>query len=125
MRRLALLIAMISGSVAAAPPPAGSLQRYTDGKAAGAPVECITPESAVRPEIVDGTAIVWFVTGTTYVNRFDGRGCPALRRDRQIVTTMVQGRLCRNDPVRVVQAPGGTGFGFCALGAFTPYHRAR
>ena len=116
-----LLLGALAAMPAAAADPEAALAKFLAGRHAGAPVECIRPDRTVPPETFDGTAIVYRDARTTYVNRF-AAACPQLRRNRTAIVTGAGGRLCRSDPVRIVEATGA-GFGFCTLGSFIPYDK--
>ncbi|WP_174274783.1 hypothetical protein [Sphingomonas bacterium] len=126
--RTIALTAMIACGAQAQPPPgqAREFDRILAGRRAEAPVRCIQPDLSARPILLDGRAIAYFRAGKVYVNRFEQR-CPQLIQTRTLITTGVQGRLCRHDPVRVVDLSGGggVGYGFCTFGDFVPYAKAK
>lgn len=97
------------------------LQKFLAGRTAGAETDCIRPDLSARPEVYDGAGIVYRDARRTYVARLQG-ACPALRQDRTILVRGNGTRLCRNDPVRIVEATGAD-FGFCTIAGFTPYSK--
>jgi hypothetical protein len=103
----------------AAKSPEGRLEKALAGKTAGTPVDCIRPDLSARPEIYSGIGILYRDARTTYLARMEG-ACPALRDDRTIIVRGDGQKLCRHDPVRIVE-PTGADFGFCTFSGFTPY----
>lgn len=129
MRRSALIVLAACAAVAAAGSTGAQaaddpLAKLLAGRMAGTPRRCIMPDLSAMPRIMPGGRIVYYRGSTTYVGRLRD-GCPALRQGRRIITTSIGNQLCRNDPVRIVDANGGSGFGFCTFEDFVPYRKAK
>ena len=95
------------------------LDKHLEGRVAGAPVDCISLSSINDTRVFDGTAVVYRVGSTLYVNRPDN-GARALRdRDIMVFKTSTN-RLCSID---VLEMRDQSGFysGSVFLGEFVPY----
>ncbi|PAX06730.1 hypothetical protein [Sphingomonas lenta] len=115
--------AVLSAPAAAAPrDPEAELAEALRGRVAGEPVSCI-PLRQASSEIIDGTAILYRVGDTIYVNRPRG-GAETLRRDDVLVTRTFDSRLCRPEIVTLVDRFSRFQRGFVGLGDFVPYRRA-
>ncbi|HJV40307.1 hypothetical protein [Caulobacter sp.] len=100
-----------------------SLAKMLEGRAAGAARKCIRTQLAFNVEIVDKTAIVyWMPDGALYVNRPQA-GAASLERQSVLETRSAHGETCRGDRVDVIESggKGGMGRGSVLLGNFTPY----
>ncbi len=127
------LIAVTLGLAAAACTPAeplaltpgqeDDLAAATQGRTAGAPVDCVNLRDLGDNRSIGEGAVLFRTTtsGTIYVNRPAG-GCPDLEGRTMVVRTPST-RLCRGDIVNVVDPVSRSSFGSCALGDFTPYTR--
>lgn len=95
------------------------LAKALEGRTAGEPVRCLSLNQIQDTTIYDGTAIVYRVGKTLYVNRPDS-GAQALNRHDVMVTETHIGQLCSIDTVKMVDT---TGFmrGVVFLGEFVPY----
>lgn len=129
MRKLvsALLGSMLLATPALAANPRGEaeLERATAGRVAGEPVRCISLWGSTSSRIIDGTAIVYQVGSTLYVNR-PRAGAESLDRDDTMVTRLFgDSRLCSIDTVRTVDLHTGFQTGIVFLGEFVPYRRVR
>lgn len=123
-----LLTLSLAGAASAStpkPPPEQVLAKMLDGRAAGAPVNCIDPRGVETIDIVDKTAIVYRLRGgRIYVNR-PRIGAESLRRDQVLVTKTFGTRLCSFDPVNLLESGARFDAGFVSLGSFTPYDKPR
>lgn len=120
MRRNETCLLLFAGLILATPALAAkSAEARLDHALAGKTVDCIRPDLSARPEIYDGVGILYRDARKTYVAHMEG-ACPALREDRTIIVTGDGQKICRHDPVRIVEATGA-GFGFCTFAGFTPY----
>lgn len=85
---------------------------------------CIPLRGIESTRIVDQSAIIYKASNRRlYVNQPDEGRCPALRKDRALVTRTTTGNLCRMDIVRVIDPPAPLDVGSCILGDFTEYRR--
>ena len=104
------------------------LARAVEGRTVGEPVDCIDPKNAHRAEIIDKTAILYYMPGgKLYVNRPE-MGAASLDRDAIIYSRTVGAQLCRRDVVRMVDRGGHgpvRGIGNVGLGRFVPYEKAQ
>ena len=96
------------------------LAKILEDRTAGKPVTCLTLRSISSTEVLDGTAIVYHVGNTIYVNRPDG-GQSALDTNDIMVTDTHSSQLCRIDVVRLVDRVAWFPTGFVSLGDFVPY----
>lgn len=124
--RIATLFAILltAGTAAAAQPWSGEsgLEQAVEGRSPGSPVQCIALSRVRSSTIVDGTAILYRIGDTLYVNR-PRAGASRLDNDDMIVNRSSSSRLCRGDPVRT-QDPYTRAFrGAIVLGEFVPYRR--
>ena len=109
---------------ASAQPWAGEtgLEDALEGRTPGRPTQCLAISRVRSSTIVDGTAILFRVGNTIYVNR-PRAGAGRLDNDDMIVNRTAAMRLCRGDPVRTRDPHTGTFRGAIILGAFVPYRR--
>lgn len=112
---IALLLA------AAALTPQVELADALKGRVAGEPVRCLSMSRVIGARIVKGTAILYDVGGTLYLNR--PRDPRRLRDDDLLSYRVYGGQLCRGEPVQRLDRSTGAGFGFVLLGDFVPYRR--
>ena len=119
----AALVALAAGpAVARHEDPAAELARITAGRVAGKPVDCINLRQAGSSPIIDGTAIVYTVGSTLYVNRPEG--AKTLRSDDILFTKTYSSDLCRMDSVKLLDRGDRMMRGFVSLNEFVPYKRA-
>lgn len=119
-------IVLVSATPITAQPWSGEtgLEQAIEGRSPGRPVQCIALSRVRSSTIVDGTAILYRVGNTLYVNR-PRAGASRLDNDDLIVNRSSSTRLCRGDPVRT-QDPYTRAFrGAIVLGEFVPYRRGR
>jgi hypothetical protein len=129
MRKLipAILGGVLLATPAFADNPRGEaeLDRALAGRVAGEPVNCISLHGATSSQVIDGTAIVYRVGSTLYVNR-PRSGAESLDRDDTMINRLFgDSRLCNTDAVRTVDLHSGFMTGVVLLGDFVPYRRAR
>jgi len=119
----ALIAAGLAGpAVARHQDPADVLADALKGRVAGKPVDCIDLPRTGGSQIIDGTAIVYNVGSTLYVNR--PNGADSLRSDDVLVTKTFGSQLCRMDSVRLFDSASRMQRGFVSLNEFVPYKRA-
>ena len=103
--------------------PQAELADALKGRAAGEPVPCLNMSRVTNTRIVEGTAILYNVGGTLYLNR--PRDPRRLRDDDILSYRVFGGQLCRGEPVQRLDRSTGAGFGVVLLGDFVPYRRPR
>lgn len=121
---LALAIGAPATGVAAAQGGEARLEKALRGRVAGQPVSCLPLRQASSTEIIDGTAILYRVGDTIYVNRPRG-GAASLRNDDVLVVRSFSGQLCRPEIVNLVDRASRGLRGFVSLGDFVPYTKPR
>lgn len=99
------------------------LAKMLDGRVAGKPQNCIRLFPSTDLTVIDGTALVYKVGGTLYVNI--PRDPDRLDRDDALVTRSISTRLCRTDIVTTINANVGHYTGNIFLGEFVPYRRQK
>ena len=104
--------------------PEAQLEKLIDGRVAGEPQNCISLSSARSSTIIDGTAIVYRVGSTLWVNRPRG-GAESLDDDDILVTRTTGSQLCSIDAVQLRDRTSQMYSGFVSLGEFVPYRRAK
>ena len=114
--------ALIAAPAAARIDPQAKLDRLLAGRTAGKPVDCIQLFPSNRSMTIAHQTVVYEVSGTRYVARFD-QGCPELREDRVIVTRTPSTQLCRGDIAQIVDTGPGIPFGSCVFDGFVPYRK--
>ncbi|MBU0822865.1 MAG: hypothetical protein KKA44_13760 [Alphaproteobacteria bacterium] len=129
--RIATIIA--AAAIAAMPAAASAMERLAgedklakllEGRVAGEPQNCIRLASARGSEVVDGTAIVYRIGSTLWVNRPEG-GAESLDDDDILVTRLSTGQLCSIDTVELRDRSSHMYSGFVSLGKFVPYRRVK
>jgi hypothetical protein len=116
---------LLAGPALASPRGEAELERTIADRVAGEPVSCISLRGSESSRIIDGTAIVYRVGGTLYVNR-PRSGAESLDRDdTQVNRLFGDSRLCNTDAVRLVDLHSGFMTGIVMLGDFVPYRRVR
>ena len=102
--------------------PEARLAKMLEGRVAGAPQKCIPLSTARSSTIVDGTAIVYRIGNTLWVNRPEG-GASSLDDDDILVTKTIGSQLCSIDTVNLVDRTSRMFSGFVSLGEFVPYRK--
>lgn len=129
--RIATIIA--AAAIAAMPAAASAMERLAgedklakllEGRVAGEPQDCIRLASARGSEVIDGTAIVYRIGSTLWVNRPEG-GAESLDDDDILVTRLSTGQLCSIDTVELRDRSSRMYSGFVSLGKFVPYRRVK
>lgn len=128
------LIATIIAAAAIAVTPAASAREKLTGeeqlakllgdRVAGEPQDCIPLSTARSSTIIDGTAIVYRVGSTMWVNRPKG-GAESLDDDDILVTKTIGSQLCSIDAIQLVDRTSHMYSGFVSLGEFVPYRRPK
>lgn len=102
--------------------PEAQLEKMLAGRVAGEPRDCIPLSTARSSTIIDGTAIVYRVGSTMWVNRPKG-GASSLDDDDILVTKTIGSQLCSIDAVQLVDRTSHMYSGFVSLGEFVPYRK--
>ena len=132
MTRIARILASAALlSVAAAAPAADrridrgeiGLAKILGDRVAGKPLPCVALRDVRSTRIMDGTAIVYEVGSTLFVNRPDGAS--TLDDDDILVTRTIGSQLCRLDTIGLVSRAGVFQRGFVTLRDFVPYPKVR
>lgn len=128
MRTLLPLIAasLLIGAAAQAKPAdhEAELARALQGRVAGQPVSCIDLHRVISSQVINGTAILYRVGGTIYVNR-PANGADELNRNDVMVTRLPTTRLCNVDTITMVEPVTHSFTGVVFLGDFVPYRRVQ
>ncbi len=120
---LAAVAPAVAGSAGKASPAeagAAKLAKAVEGRVAGEPVRCINMRQIRSSTIIDGTAIVYNVGGTLYVNK-PTSGAESLDDGDIMVTKTSGAQLCDLDLVQLVDRASRFPTGFVGLGKFVPY----
>ncbi|WP_077145153.1 hypothetical protein [Sphingopyxis sp. KK2] len=127
-----LIATIIAAAAIAAMPAAASAKDKLSGeeqlakllgdRVAGEPQNCIPLSTARSSTIIDGTAIVYRVGSTMWVNRPKG-GAASLDDDDILVTKTIGSQLCSIDAVQLVDRTSHMYSGFVSLGEFVPYRK--
>lgn len=127
-------IATIIAAAAVATAPAASakekltgeqqLEKLLGGRVAGEPQNCIQLTGSNSTTIIDGTAIVYRIGSTLWVNRPKG-GAESLDDDDILVTKLTGSQLCSIDTVQLRDRTSQMYSGFVSLGEFVPYRRPK
>lgn len=130
MTRLSRMIAILALAglatpllAADKPDPRGEadLAKRLQNRVAGKPVSCLNQRDLGSSQIISGTAIVYQIGNTLYVNR--PSGASSLDDDDILVTRTTDTQLCRMDSVRLLDRSAGFEHGFVILGDFVPYKK--
>jgi hypothetical protein len=118
-----LLMAAVAASAAPKRGEKGEadLAKALVGRVAGAPVDCISLRNIRNSRVYDGTAIVYEVGGTLYVNR--PSGASFLRSDSILITDTHSSQLCSIDIVRLADSASRMQMGSVGLSKFVPYKK--
>lgn len=126
------ITAMIAAATVAAIPvasaakerlaPEAELAKLLEGRVAGEPKSCISLSQARSSQVIDGTAIVYRIGSTLWVNRPRG-GAESLDDDDILVTKLYGSQLCRIDTIQLHDRNSHFYSGFVSLGDFVPYRR--
>ena len=130
LRGLAVVLVLATASGAAAAPRdklsgEARLAKLLEGRVAGKPVDCIRLSDVRGSEIIDGTAIVYHMSGARlFVNRPRG-GASSLHEDDILVTKTYGNDLCAPDAVNLLDSTSRFPRGFVILGPFVPYSKVK
>jgi hypothetical protein len=126
-----ILLALAASAILAAPAVAAprlhgeaELAKMLEGRTAGKPVDCIDLSRVQSSQIIDGTAIVYDVGRTLYVNRPRG-GAESLDNWSTMVLKPFDHELCRVDTVQLIDSGSHFYKGSVFLGDFVPYTKER
>lgn len=126
-----LLGAVLIGMGAAAPATPrdnsrgeAKLAKAIEGRTAGKPVSCISMHNITSSEVIDGTAILYRVGRTVYVNT-PRVGQSSLDSDDIMVSKTWGSQLCSLDTIRMIDRSSRFQTGFVGLGEFVPYVKAK
>ena len=129
MKRIALALAAVAAVTAPALAETESsskgearLSRLLEGRSAGEGVDCLPTSRVSSAQVIDGTAIVYRVGSTLYVNR-PRAGAEDLDRHDTMLTRQFGSRLCRHDVVQLYQTGAGILSGLVFLSDFVPYRQ--
>lgn len=100
------------------------LAKALEGRVAGKPVSCISQQNITNSTIYDGTAIVYRVGSTLYVNR-PRVGQTSLDDDDILVSRTYGSQLCNLDTIRLIDRSTRFPTGFVGLGDFVPYAKPK
>lgn len=119
---VAITAAAMSASVASAL-PADHLATLVGNRVAGTPVDCIDGLGIDKVHLVDGGIVYEMRTGgVTYLNR-PSSGASFIHDGVSLKVDFAQSRLCRDEPVGVVNENSGATIARAKLGNFVPYIR--
>jgi hypothetical protein len=98
------------------------LDRYLQGKVAGAPQSCLPNYRANDMTVIDERTILFREGSRVWRNDIPG-GCTGLGRPGTALVTRQFGGsgLCRGEIAQVVDTVTGTFVGSCSLGDFVPF----
>ena len=118
--------ALLAGAAQAAPrhDPELRLAKLLDGRVAGEPRDCVPLRNTTRSHVIDGTAIVFDIGGTRWVNR-PRAGAEDLDRSDTLVYRTTISRLCSVDVVRTFDTSARIQTGVVFLGEWVPYRKVR
>ncbi|RVT91145.1 hypothetical protein [Sphingomonas crocodyli] len=127
---LILTAALAATAASAAPEPTKTqvrgearLTKLLEGRTAGTPVNCINMRDIQQTQIIDGTAIVYRVSGNKlYVNRPVHPG--TLDDDDILITDTRTPQLCNVDTIRLMSRISRFPTGVVFLNKFVPYTKA-
>lgn len=119
---LVLTAAAMLASVANAL-PVDRLATLVGNRVAGTPVDCIDGLGIDKVHLVDGGIVYEMRTGgVTYLNR-PSSGASFIHDGVSLKIDFAQARLCRDEPVGVVNENSGATIARAKLGNFVPYRR--
>jgi len=100
------------------------LARALEGRVAGEPVNCLNLHSIRSSRTIRGTALLYEVGNTVYVNR-PRSGADRLDGWSAQINESNNSMLCSIDTVRMVDLSTGIMTGIVFLDEFVPYRRVR
>lgn len=101
-----------------------ALAKAIAGRIAGKPVSCLNQPTVRSSQVIDGTAIVYEVGSTLYVNR-PRIGAESLDNDDILVSRTTGSQLCSLDSIRLLDNASRIERGFVTLGDFVPYTKQK
>lgn len=123
-----LSIAMLAAAPASAEAkpkltPEAKLAKMLEGRTAGEPRNCIPLNQISQTTVIDGTALVYRVGSTLWVNR--PKDPPRAMDGHNVMVTKTSiNQLCSVDTVQLVDPTSRSWRGFIQLGDFVPYRKA-
>jgi len=126
------LLPLLLGAVAIAAAPAearerpsgeAELARALEGRVAGEPVDCVNLFGMRSSRTIRGTALLYEVGNTIYVNR-PRAGAEQLNQWTTQVSRPFNNRLCSVDTLDLIDPATGFYSGTVFLDQFVPYRRA-
>ena len=129
MRKLLPLLAgtLLLGAASAQAEPVNreaELARALEGRVAGEPVDCISLNRVRSTRVIPGTAIIYEVGNTLYVNR-PRAGARSLDRWDALVSRPFGNQLCSVDVIQLYDTSSRITHGAVFLDEFVPYRRVR
>ncbi len=119
----ATLLALAGPAVAASLAPEDEIAKALAGRVPGKPTDCLYQRDIDSTEIVDRTAILYYMHGgTIFLNR-PRSGAEFLRPDLALLTKTETDQLCTVDIVRLFDPVVRFETGSVGLGPFVPYAR--
>lgn len=119
----AALAALPAFALAAGINPLAELDALFKGRAPEAPVDCVQLRGSYGLRIVGGTTIIIRHRNGLIYRSDPAGGCPFQSGSYQLATNPSDVRLCKGDPVGVVDVQRGVQIGACDVGQWTPYRR--
>lgn len=102
--------------------PEAQLEKMLEGRVAGEARNCISLIGTNSSTVIDGTAIVYRIGSTLWVN-YPRSGAESLNDDDILVTRTIGSQLCSIDAVHLHDRLGHYWRGFVSLGEFVPYRK--
>lgn len=121
----AIALTLLCGAAAQKPPKQDPLARALAGRVAGKPTDCINPQFADGPQIIDDHTLLYRESGRRMWRNDLPAACPSLRPLATIIVKMYGGQLCRNDTFRVLEPGSRIPSAICRFGDFTPYDKPK
>lgn len=102
--------------------PEAKLAKMLEGRTAGEPSNCIPQSHISQTTVIDGTAIVYRIGSTLWVNR--PKDPPRAMDGHNVMVTKTSiNQLCSVDTVQLLDPSTRSWRGFIQLGDFVPYRK--
>jgi hypothetical protein len=118
---IGLMAGAASALYAASRTPAEEMDREIGTWVAGPPQECIDLRKVSASRALGDEMLFKVRSAIKY--RTSSVGCPAAKVGATLVTNPNSIRLCKGDPVGLVDVENGIQEGSCQVGEFVPYKR--